>query len=150
MLYPIFKSIYIQFADSYKFLNHIKHFIFYSLHWPEVLNFIGNFTPSNIFLRKKYFEKWKLQNRRILVVLIFAREFERNWSLEPNVTDLRYFKLWILLDQIIWVWNFKGLQHRVLKILWFKHLSLFQRLNSFVIVINQQILKLEHIYRNDQ
>ena len=49
-------------------------------------------------------------------------------SLEPNVVDLRYFKLWILLDQIIWVWNIKGLQHRVLKILRFKYLILFQRL----------------------
>ena len=68
---------------------------------------------------------------------------EKNWvvatnsdflitiSLEPNVTDLRYFKLWILLDLIIWVWNIKGLQHRVLKILTFKYLILFQRLNSF-------------------
>jgi len=51
--------------------------------------------------------------------------------LEPNVADLRYFKLWILLDQIIWVWNIKGLQHRILKILRFKYLILFQRLNSF-------------------
>ena len=42
-----------------------------------------------------------------------------------------YFKLWILLDQVIRVWNIKGLQHRVLKILWFKYLILFQRLNSF-------------------
>ena len=43
-------------------------------------------------------------------------------SLEPNVADLRYFKQWILLDQIIWVWNIKGLQHWVLKILRFKYL----------------------------
>ena len=71
--------------------------------------------------------------------------FQRNWvfatnsdflitiSLEPNVVDLNYFKLWILLDQIIWVWNIKGLQHRVLKILRFKYLNLFRRLNSFLI-----------------
>ena len=69
---------------------------------------------------------------------------QRNWafatksdflitiSLEPNVADLRYFKLWILLDQIIWVWNLKDLQHRVLKLLRFKYLILFQRLNSFI------------------
>ena len=50
--------------------------------------------------------------------------------MEPNVADLRYFKLWILLDQIIWVQNIKGLQHLVL---WFrfKYLILFQRLNFF-------------------
>ena len=53
-------------------------------------------------------------------------------SLEPNVADLRYFKLWILLNQIIWVWNIKGLKDRVLKILRFKYLILFKRLNSYV------------------
>ena len=69
---------------------------------------------------------------------------ERNWvfatnsdfiitiSLEPNVVDLRYFKLWILLTTLIWVWNITSLHHRVLKILGFKYLILFQRLNSFV------------------
>ncbi len=51
--------------------------------------------------------------------------------MEQNVADLRYFKLWILLDQIIWVWNIKCSQHRVLKILRFKCFILFQRLNSF-------------------
>ena len=68
---------------------------------------------------------------------------ERNWifatnsdflitiSLKPNVVDLRYFKLWIFLNQIIRVWNIKGLQQRVLKILGFKYLILLQKLNSF-------------------
>jgi len=28
---------------------------------------------------------------------------------QPNIVDLRYFKLWIMLDQIIQVWNIKGL-----------------------------------------
>ena len=70
---------------------------------------------------------------------------ERNWvfatnfdfiftiSLKPYVADLRYFKLWILLDQIIWVRNIKGLQHPVLNILRVKYLILFRRLNSFAI-----------------
>ena len=69
--------------------------------------------------------------------------FQRNWifvtnsdflitiSLKPNVADLTYFKQCILLDQIIWVWNIEDLQHRVLKILRFKYLILFQWLNSF-------------------
>jgi len=72
---------------------------------------------------------------------------QRNWvfatnsdflitiSLEPNVADLIYFKLWILLDQIIWVWNIKGLQLRVLKISRFKYLILFRRLNSFAMYL---------------
>ena len=63
-------------------------------------------------------------------------DFPITISLEPNVVALRYFKLWILLDQIIWVWNIiKGLQHRVLKILRFKYLILLQRLNSFAIML---------------
>ena len=76
---------------------------------------------------------------------ICSKLFERNWvfatnsyfiitiSLEPNVADLRYFKLWILLDKIVWFWNIKGLQHRVLKLMRFKYLILFQRLNCFEI-----------------
>ena len=60
-------------------------------------------------------------------------------SLEPNVADLRYFKLWILLDQIIWVWNIKDLQHRVLKKLKFKYLILFQRLNFFKNLVTNKI-----------
>ena len=51
--------------------------------------------------------------------------FSRNWifatnsnflfpiSLQPN---FRYFKLWILLDQIIKVWDIKGLHYQVAKI----------------------------------
>ena len=71
---------------------------------------------------------------------VFAKnsDFQLTISLEPNVADLRYFKLWILLNQIIWVWNIKGLQHRVLKILRFKYLILFQRLNSFTKCPNDQ------------
>ena len=37
-------------------------------------------------------------------------------SLQPNVVDPRYFKLWIMMDQIIKVWNIKGLRHLVLDI----------------------------------
>ena len=32
-------------------------------------------------------------------------------SFPPNVVELVYFKLWILLDKIILVWNIKGLHH---------------------------------------
>ena len=67
----------------------------------------------------------------ITAVIATNSDFLITISLEPNVADLRYFKLWILLDQIIWVWNIKGLQHQVLKILRFKYLILFQSLNSF-------------------
>ena len=61
-------------------------------------------------------------------------------SLEPNVVDLRYFKLWILLNQIIRVWNIRGSQHPVLKILGFKYLILLQRFNSF-----KQVKQFKHL-----
>ena len=44
------------------------------------------------------------------------RAFDTNFNflipltLQPNVVDLRYFKLWIMLNQIIQVWNIKGFQ----------------------------------------
>ena len=72
-----------------------------------------------------------LQGRQWKWVFVTNSDFIITKSLEPNVTDLRYFKLWILLNQIIGVWNIKGLQHRVLKILGFKYLILLHRLNSF-------------------
>ena len=36
-------------------------------------------------------------------------------SLQPNVAELRYFKLWIVLDQMIQVWNIKGFHRKVAK-----------------------------------
>ena len=32
-------------------------------------------------------------------------------SLQPDVANLKYFKLWIQLDLKVQVWNIKGLQH---------------------------------------
>jgi len=57
--------------------------------------------------------------------------FSKPYIFGTKCCNLRYFKLCILLDQIIRVWNIKGLQHWVLKILRFKYLILFQRLNAF-------------------
>ena len=59
--------------------------------------------------RKNNMEILKVQNRGD----IFVTSSERNWvfatnsdfkipiSLKPNVVDRRYFKLWILVDQIM-------------------------------------------------
>ena len=74
-----------------------------------------------------------LELNLILCLIATNSDFLITISLETNVAYLRYFKLWILLDQIIWVLNVKGLHHRVLKILRFKYLILFQSLNSFKI-----------------
>ena len=52
--------------------------------------------------------------------------------LQPNVTDLRYFKAWILSDQLIKVWNIKGVHFKVAKILGLESLSLWQILNHFL------------------
>ena len=41
-------------------------------------------------------------------------------SLQPNLVNLRYFKLWILLVKIFSVWNIKGLIHSVAQIWGFK------------------------------
>ena len=53
--------------------------------------------------------------------------------LEPNVVDLRYFKLWILLDQTFWILNIKGLQVYNIRFQRFECWSLWQWLNSFII-----------------
>ena len=53
--------------------------------------------------------------------------------LKRNLLNLRYFKQWILLDLIILVWNIKGLHHLVAKIKGLESLSLWRRLNSFLI-----------------
>ena len=83
---------------------------------------------------KSKWSKWKYKK-----VYKGNESLPQTISLEPNVADLRYFKLWILLDQIIWVWNIKDLQHRVLKILKFKYLILFQRLNFFKNLVTNKI-----------
>ena len=104
------------------------------------ISIVGTFLPSRKLFRKYSLTVANLKTNYFLPTENFV---QRSWvfatnsdflitiSLEPNDVDLRYFKLWILLDQIIWVWNIKGLQHRVLKILRFKYLILFQILNSF-------------------
>ena len=50
-------------------------------------------------------------------------------TLQPDVVDLGYFKLWILVDQI--VWNIKGFQYPVAEILGLENLDLWQKINSF-------------------
>ena len=104
----------------------------FSRNFPII--FRENFS---LFFSQRFAKIWSQKFRIIFFAKFLNWVFATNSdflitiSLEPNVADLRYFKLWILLDQIIWIWNIKGLQHRVLKILRFKYLILLQRLNSF-------------------
>jgi len=104
----------------------------FSRNFPII--FRENFS---LFFSQRFAKIWSQKFRIIFFAKFLNWVFATNSdflitiSLEPNVADLRYFKLLILLDQIIWIWNIKGLQHGVLKILRFKYLILLQRLNFF-------------------
>ena len=68
-------------------------------------------------------------------IFILNKMFVRNWvfatnsdvlipvSLQPNVVDLRNFKLGIMLDLINCVWNIKGLHHHFAKIIELKQIK---------------------------
>ena len=67
---------------------------------------------------------WKYLNRQKVLRFLFSK---RDWvfgtnsdflipvSLQPGVVDRRYFKQWVMLDQIIEVWYIKGLHLQVEK-----------------------------------
>ena len=38
-------------------------------------------------------------------------------SLQPYIVDFWHFKLWIIFDETVKVWNIKGLNHQVAEIL---------------------------------
>ena len=63
------------------------------------------------------FHLWLLCNGERNWVFATNSDFLITISLEQNVANLRYFKLWILLDQIIWVWNIKGLLNSKINLL---------------------------------
>ena len=67
---------------------------------------------STIFFLLKICKKIK-KNSQKSWVFDTNSDFLIPISLQPNVVDLRYFKLWILLHQIILVWNIKSIQHQV-------------------------------------
>ena len=58
-------------------------------------------------------------------------------SLVPNVVDLSYFKLLILLHWLILFWIIKASYHLVANIYGFEYLRLLQRLNSFVCYLHR-------------
>ena len=59
-------------------------------------------------------------------------------SLQPNVVNFWHFKLLIVLDQIMIVWNIKGLHNWIAKI-WVV-MSLWQILNSFVFLAQRHLV----------
>ena len=107
--------------------------------------FVTQFSNSNCFHKKRTFKSFEII---FFYIYMTANSFwQRNWvfgtnsdliipiSLQPNVVDLRSFKLWILLHQIILVWNIKSLKHQFSKIWGSENLSLWQRLNSLFHVL---------------
>ena len=62
--------------------------------------FLPFFSPENLQkkIKKNSQRSWVFDTNSDFLIPI---------SLQPNVVDLRYFKLWILLHQIILVWNIK-------------------------------------------
>ena len=97
-------------------------------------------------------DPWKLY------LIFLSREFhinlcQRNWvfatnsvfvkpiSLQPNGVDLRYFKLWIMLDERILVWNIKGVHHQVEKNIVIRK-SEFVTKTQFLLYISLNSLKL--------
>ena len=57
---------------------------------------------------------------------------------QPILLNLSYFKLLILLDQIVLVWNIKGLHHQVAKLWGLENLSLLQK-NQFLCIFSMKL-----------
>ena len=57
-----------------------------------------------------------LSNIERNLVFVTNSDFLVSMSLQPNAVDLRYFKLYILIEKVIWVWNIKGLHQKVAEI----------------------------------
>jgi len=74
--------------------------------------------------------------------------FQIPLSFNSDIVYLRYFKIWILLDQIVKVWNIKGLRHQVERI--YESIILCSELviTSFGRKMNCDILFLWHIFKN--
>ena len=89
----------------------------------------GNIIFPSLAFKILLQHSWNLILKDLSLCLKF---WFSNPSLQPTVVDLRYFKLWTILDQIIEVWNFKGLHQQVVEIWVLENLNLWQRLNSFI------------------
>ena len=103
--YISYSNIVKEFIIFYFVQNSLKLFwynLFFLLLWFIAFLFELKCLTMNLKQRK-----WVFATSTDFLILIY---------LQPNVVDLRYFKLRILLDQIIWVWNIKYLHHQVIKI----------------------------------
>ena len=87
---------------------------------------------------------WPSSRGRLQKDWVFASnsDFLIPISLQLDVVELYYIVLWILLDQIVKVWNCKGLHHQIAKVYTtklhrFKDLSLWTKLNSSITTLLQ-------------
>ena len=79
---------------------------------------------------QKFLSLWSIS---VKVNKFFASKFNFSIliSFYPEVVDLSYSQLWILLGQIVKVLNIKCVHHQVSKVLGFENLSLSQQFSSF-------------------
>ena len=119
--------------------------IFFSL--KEMVNILVSIMliKTSFFIFCKHFIQCLLGISAMIVVLFFILfkgieslpQTPIPKTLPPDDVDLWYFKLLMLLGDIIKIWNIKGLHHKFAKIKDMENLSLWQRLNSFA---NLQLL----------
>ena len=127
----------------------IPSFFFTSL-WDQMLRHILGANESKIqFLREPHFVG-KAVYFKILECLKSPKAATKELSLchkllfsNPYNFATKCFRpsifqtIWILLDQIIKVWNIKGLHHQVAKIKEVENSSLWQILNPFSILLDK-------------
>ena len=87
-------------ASSFISKHHVME-IYYELHVPS-------HQPSSI--NRTWYLGYRRQGFQSNQTETLDSNFATNsLSLQHSVVNLRHFKLWFLLDQIIEVWNIKGL-----------------------------------------
>ena len=72
-------------------------------------------------------------------VFVTKSDFLIPISLQPNFVDLRYFKLWVLLYQIAYYWNIKGLHPQDKRIRKFEFVAKPQFLwnRTYILTLNK-------------
>ena len=102
------------FSIKYGFKEKTFHFQLSVIFTIKVITLFKIFNPwcRRTLIFSKYLildvaERWYFQRN-----WVFVTNSDFLW-LQSNVIELRYFKLWILLDEIILVWNIKGVRPQV-------------------------------------
>ena len=78
-----------------------------------VLSYWNTWLKFNLFTSWSQLENNKAMQKQRNLVLATNSDFLISISRQPYIVNIWYFKLWLLLDQIAWVWNIKGLHHQL-------------------------------------